>query len=220
MANFYLRQGDILPPIVATLLDDVGSPVDLTMATAVTFKMRRLDETALTVDAYGEITDAEAGIVSYAWQAGDTDEPAPEYLADWLVTFPSGVQSFPNPDVITIDITPSLANIPAISAADLARVRAAVGDAVPPTNIDIAMALARLGSAERVALEILETRYAAMVSGPSKFSIEGDASFDYTDTIKAMRAEIAGLRGGIAVADGTGGPITVSRLTRSDGWKR
>lgn len=95
--RFYLKQHDLLPALKVRLLDDTTT-VDLTSATLVKLLMgsRR---TGLVVDAPMTILDQSVadtlGVVTYAWQAGDTDAPG-DYNAEFQVTWPTGKpQTFP-----------------------------------------------------------------------------------------------------------------------------
>jgi len=91
-----LQRGDTAPPIRATLYDAEGNPVNLVGAT-VAFFMRRVRQRTLKIDsAPVTVVSPTEGQVSYAWQAGDTNEPG-VYEARFAVTYPGGeVESFPN----------------------------------------------------------------------------------------------------------------------------
>lgn len=98
--DFQIGRGDTLFPFDAVLRDANGDPIDLSLATRVDFHLgRRRGQgealAALAVDAEAQVLDAPAGLVRYAWQDGDTDV-AGRFLADWMVTFPSGRLTVPN----------------------------------------------------------------------------------------------------------------------------
>lgn len=100
--DFIIGRGDTLYPFDDVLLDGTGTPIDLSAATAVRFRMgtkRSLGELAdpsdLVVDADGSFLDRPNGVVRYSWQDGDTDV-AGRYLAEWKVTFPTGTLTVPN----------------------------------------------------------------------------------------------------------------------------
>jgi hypothetical protein len=107
MANFFLRQGDTLPRIKATLKDATGATINLGGGALVRFRMRAQRGGALKVDQPATITDAAAGQVEYAWQAADTDT-AGDYLAEWRVTFGSDRQTHPNSTFVEVSITAGL----------------------------------------------------------------------------------------------------------------
>lgn len=95
MATFYIKKNDTAPNISTQFIDaDTGLPVDLTSATGVTFRMVLTGNEGLDtpkVNTAGTIDDAVNGIVSYAWQAGDTDT-AGVYSAEWRVAYTGGGQ--------------------------------------------------------------------------------------------------------------------------------
>lgn len=99
MANtqFTIKQHDLLPSLVVTLLDD-DTAVDLTTAISARFLMRSL-ATGLKVSALMSVldqTDADnLGKVSYDWQALDTDTVG-TYNAEVEIIWPGDrPQTFP-----------------------------------------------------------------------------------------------------------------------------
>lgn len=103
---FTIKQSDTSPSIRATLKDADGNPINLTGAT-VQFHMKSVDGT-LTVDQAATITTPLAGVVTYDWQASDTDV-AGTYSAEFEVTYADlSVETFPNTDNLAIVITPEL----------------------------------------------------------------------------------------------------------------
>lgn len=107
MAEFYIRNGDLLPAIEVTLYRD-RKVANLTGATAVTLNYRPKVGGAVVTKTgafVGALTD---GKVKYAWAANDTDT-AGEYEAYWRVTYVSGEQeSFPNNGFFTMAFTEDL----------------------------------------------------------------------------------------------------------------
>jgi hypothetical protein len=84
MADFTIRQNDLLSPISGVLRDPAGALVDLTQGgTTVKFQMVLASTLAVKINAAATIvapaTDAR---VRYDWLLGDTDT-AGDYLATW-----------------------------------------------------------------------------------------------------------------------------------------
>lgn len=102
MPNFWIKQNDTGPPLQVTLKDGDGSAVDVTGAT-VAFSMSgagivKVDEQSVT------LTTAASGIVTYSWQAGDTDTPG-TYEGEFEVTFGGGqIQTYPNSEAERLNI--------------------------------------------------------------------------------------------------------------------
>lgn len=95
-------------------------------------------------------------------------------------------------------------------------IRRHIGTASPPTDAELIAAYDRLGSAEAVALPILETRLADMVDNPAKWSVDGDFDRDHTENLKALRAKVAELQG--IVPDASGdlvGHLSTARMVRA-----
>ncbi len=111
MADFYLKKGDTLPRLRATLRDADGDVVDLD-ACGVKFRMRPRAGGDVKVFADATVIEAAAGLVEYTWVEEDVDT-AGEYLAEWQLTFantePIGVQTVPNAGEISISIRETLA---------------------------------------------------------------------------------------------------------------
>lgn len=102
MADFFLKKGDTLPKLAATLKDSEGYPIVLSGAT-VRFKMRKEGTRTSKVDAVATVVDAEEGQVEYAWQAADTDT-AGQYEAEWVITNGGNVQRVPNDRFFAVSI--------------------------------------------------------------------------------------------------------------------
>jgi hypothetical protein len=99
-----------------------------------------------------------------------------------------------------------------VTAEELAQIRALIGSKQPPSDADLAVAYDRLGSAEAVALEVLEGRYADLLAGPAKWAVEGDFSVDSSKNIDKLGAAIAGIKGRLNTAPA----MTVHSMTRAD----
>lgn len=111
MASFYLKQGDRLPRLRATLKNGGNAAIDLTGAT-VQFRMRLKGGTDLAVDAPATVTGATVGEVEYAWADGDTDDVG-QFDCEFIVTFPGDlVQTIPPQDFFDVEIAASLVTEP------------------------------------------------------------------------------------------------------------
>jgi hypothetical protein len=99
-----LKQGDRQPEVRALLTDDAGTAIDLTGVPAVRFRMINSATEELIFERAATIeSPATAGIVTYQWQANDTDTPG-LYFVSWVVAWVDGDQSFPGEGYDTIEI--------------------------------------------------------------------------------------------------------------------
>lgn len=218
MPDFQIRAGDRLPVISATITDGRpapgfpnGAPIPLE-GVVVRFLMRPLDHSTPILDGLAAVVDPLGGRVSYSWGPGDTATPG-AYLAEWQITFSDGRRlTVPNGTPITVEAHPGVEGSTAIIDADLRSIRAYIGRSTPPTDAELAEALARLGTPEAVALEVLEGRYVEMISGPAKWAVEGDFSLDNTESIKRLAEKVGELRADLR----TGPALTVFSITRAD----
>lgn len=108
--RFTIKQGATGPALQVVLYDGrrPSQPVDLTLATAIRFRMRKSAGTAYIVDAPAEfISPRSSGGARYSWVSGDTDE-AGDFQGDFLVTFPDRVEVHPGGTYVPIDIYPAL----------------------------------------------------------------------------------------------------------------
>lgn len=98
MADHYMKVGDRLPKIKATLRNPDGTVTNLTGAT-VQFRMRSVKAAAAAdapkVLASATVVDPTGGIVEYAWGASDCDTEG-DFRGEWIVTFGSSTQTHPN----------------------------------------------------------------------------------------------------------------------------
>lgn len=111
MVDFYIKQGDTLPTLDATLTQANKQPISLAGVTQVLFKMRNSAGTTV-INSPAIITNASKGKVSYAWQASDT-LLAGNYEAEFEVYFDGGtIETIPNNDYIEVCIFPVLPELP------------------------------------------------------------------------------------------------------------
>ena len=81
-------QGDTAPALHGSLHvpGDPNTPINLSLATAVRFQMRRADDVRYTVDAAAVIVNAQLGLVRYDWAANDLAQSG-DFLAQFEVHF-------------------------------------------------------------------------------------------------------------------------------------
>src|ERR1035441_2282323 len=158
--DFMTKAGDTLPVLCASLTDATGTAIDLTDATGVSFDMALVGSSELTVNATADIVGPPAnGDVQYAWQDGDTDIPG-SYNASFVVTYPSGSQSFPSNSWLSILVQPALtdaqpATAPFATAAD---VKAIAGQDVDDGSLAIAWSVLEVVSGRPLyELTVVET---------------------------------------------------------------
>lgn len=105
--DFYIKQSDTSPPLVAILKDATGTAVDLTGST-IRFIMTNKSTAAIVVNQLATIVDATHGKVRYDWQTGETDVPT-NYKAEFEVHWGDGTfETFPNSVYINVKITADL----------------------------------------------------------------------------------------------------------------
>lgn len=85
--TFYMKQGDRLPNLQMTLLDDAGDPIDLTNIETIRLFIAPCVDGRRIVNgaAMYVVGDAINGTVEYAWKAGDTDKVG-EYKVEVVLT--------------------------------------------------------------------------------------------------------------------------------------
>jgi hypothetical protein len=107
MTDFTIKSGNTAPALVATLYDG-SAPLSLVGAN-VRMRMRARNGGLLVVDSPATIVgNAEEGVVSYAWQTGDTDGVG-DFEVEWQVTFAGGaIQTFPTQGYTEVTVLPSL----------------------------------------------------------------------------------------------------------------
>lgn len=111
--TFYVKQGDLLPVIEATLKDSNAQPVPLAGCT-VKFHMRPRSGGTVKINALAtkiddNVTPSTRGIVQYPWTGTDTDT-AGNFDCEWEVTTAGGhTITFPNPGPARVVISPQLA---------------------------------------------------------------------------------------------------------------
>lgn len=104
MRNGKLKQkkGSTLPALEMQLVETDGTPVDLTTATGVEFRMG-ITPGSPKVDAAAIVVTASEGRVKYEWVSGDVDTVG-IYNGEWVVTFDDGVQVVPSSGFVEVEI--------------------------------------------------------------------------------------------------------------------
>jgi hypothetical protein len=112
MANvdFYIKEGDLDPPLKVTCVDEDGEVIPLTAAIAVKFFLINPGDDAPKIDgAVADIlTPVADGKVEYVWASGDTDTPG-DYDAEFEIEWSSGKKTtFPNFRFLRVKIAKSI----------------------------------------------------------------------------------------------------------------
>ncbi len=109
-STFTIKQGDLAPPLQATLTDSTGQAINLTGNLGITFQMKlrqhaQHDAVALKVDAAASVVGAATdGVVEYDWVGADTDEIG-DYIAEFkMIGSDSKPRTVPNPSFITVRV--------------------------------------------------------------------------------------------------------------------
>lgn len=107
MTTMSMKQGDTLPELIVQLLGSAGTPLDLTTATSVTFKMRT-SAGVILVQRAAVVETAAEGRVRFIWQVGDTDVIG-NHDVEWTIVFPGAKEvTIPNKGYDTIHISARL----------------------------------------------------------------------------------------------------------------
>jgi len=93
-AYFYIKQGDLLPSLRATLLGPDDEPADLT-GVEVRLRLARPDGTFFFDRVVTVESPPTAGVARYDWQAGDTDVEG-AHLGEFRGIFDGKLLTFPN----------------------------------------------------------------------------------------------------------------------------
>ena len=104
--TFYVKKGDRLPSLQATLVDGNGNPVVLTGATVV-FNMNDAAGNVKIASGSVSVVSATGGTVAYAWGASDTNTVGTFY-GEFAVTIGGLVERFPNDGNIVIVVTANI----------------------------------------------------------------------------------------------------------------
>lgn len=103
MAEFFIKQNDTSPVFQATLKNPSGVAENLTGAQSVVFKMSNSVQ-EIKINQAVTIDSAINGLVSYAWQTGDTDTSG-TFFAEFEVIKNDGKrETFPNSEPINVVI--------------------------------------------------------------------------------------------------------------------
>lgn len=103
-----MKAGDTAPVVRATLLDELGDPVDLTGATVKFVMATSTLPRTVAVDSAATLADPVSGVVEYAWAAGDTETPG-AFLAEFEVVFADArIQTFPTEGYVEVTIVDDL----------------------------------------------------------------------------------------------------------------
>ncbi len=111
MADFSIKQNDLLPVLEAILQDVNKNPVDLGPASGIVFHLREEGDASLKIESGVVTVDAnpETGKVTYDWVAGDTDTNG-LFLGEFEVTWAGAKkQTFPSVGYISVKIIDDLA---------------------------------------------------------------------------------------------------------------
>ena len=99
---FYLKRGDTLPPLRATLLEADGSPVDLTGATVVLQVRDRRGNHLFDGDC--TVLDAEGGRVEHEWTEEEVAVSG-AHRGEFEITTADGTGTAPNYGFFTLQIS-------------------------------------------------------------------------------------------------------------------
>lgn len=112
--DFWIKTGDLEPPLRSTLRDGNGDRVDINGAEiSIVIRPQRGPERAPIVDDIAENDQDDGdpetfGDVHYDWAEGDTDL-AGGYVAEWKVLYTSGrIETFPDDSNLRVAILESL----------------------------------------------------------------------------------------------------------------
>lgn len=108
--NFYIKQNDRRPNLVARLRNADKTPLNLTDADTVTFTMTKNRAGSPIIDTVNcSITDVTGGVIEYEWQEGDTVTLG-TYRGEFEITWTTGItQTLPEDDFIKIIVKEDLA---------------------------------------------------------------------------------------------------------------
>ncbi|MCU4754246.1 phage baseplate upper protein [Halobacteria archaeon AArc-curdl1] len=104
--EFYLKNGDTSPVLLAILSDEDGEPVDL-VESDVWLRLQEPRGGETVIESGVTVTDPEEGRVHYHWGALEDDRNlSGRYRADFVVEYPDGAQeTFPNDGFHDVVIT-------------------------------------------------------------------------------------------------------------------
>ena len=100
-SEFWMKVGDLLPPLAVVLKNQVGAVENLTSATKVEIRLKFPDGTVAVKTA--TVTDAVAGAVAYTWQLGDTSQ-AGDLELEFIATIDGKLKTFPSASYARVQI--------------------------------------------------------------------------------------------------------------------
>ncbi|KPI15688.1 hypothetical protein OK074_2133 [Actinobacteria bacterium OK074] len=95
-----------------------------------------------------------------------------------------------------------------LTDAEYAYLRSELGEA---DRVDLDGRYQRLGSLQAVAMEVLRERKAALVADPLAVTVQGVATVNNAENVKALERQIAGLADDEPQGDAFGGPVPLRR---------
>ena len=106
MTVFEIKRNDTKPYLAATLQDSVGSALDLTNTSSISFNLSTNDNQFTSVLSGACVTTglSGAGTVEYQWQASDTNRSG-LYLGEFEVTYAdSSILTLPSDHSLVVKI--------------------------------------------------------------------------------------------------------------------
>lgn len=186
----------------------VVGPYNLTGATVAVRVTHAEDGSVVSYTAAPAVVVGEPATEGIVFVRFDADDLA---AGSWSYAVQATASGEDDPDV------PAYGSLLVVDVLDpaLGEIRRLIGNSVPPTDAELLADYARLGTAKKVALAVLERRYVEMLSRPASWALTGDYSEDWGSNIARMGEYLNGLRAEVQVDTGTGPNVLgVATLTR------